>query len=1295
MKKLHLFLLTFLLVANQNFAQNPVWSLPNNYYPFGGVSPLPILMNSYTSTHNAYPKPDGSLGFYVVDDYVYDGSGQFIAAFYDSSVDTIKGQTEIAIVPSSSNCNDVFIFTGGSTGHGADGYKIFAIGVRYNASSNIKFSPILDPATSNYMVNVTDIINSAFPTLNFNNVFTHKHPIYFAVNPDIINGKRYVYLANSNSIVKLSVSNTPTPNNPIGIVAESYFTTNGLGLGNMNNRSEMELVRLGSGGYRIALPPYIIPNSNDSSRVIGFFDLDSNGDYISSSFRYCIINKYLLSSISGMEFSPNGRYLYFNSESAAHGVGYFNYIDLNDSILTPYPLALSTNSDFGKSFIELGIDGKLYFAHSGGLATYTNPNSPGTGVFTPNAVLASYSLTKNRYILPDQIDGFDYMGHYINNIQCCIQNSTYDKWEYKSISGSYTWEPGSNPITSTTSNTVYIRDSLVINLNSNITIKNMTFVFAPDAQVVVHGGVVGQQGGKLTLDNSTFTVDTSCAKKMWNGIKVLGNPSYAQGTVSNSIQGWVVLKNNSKIMHARVGIDAGNYVSMNTSTRTGGVVQATNASFINNKMGVRLLHYNSPSGNGNAAHKFTDTRFLTNGILIESAIPQHLQLFGVKGVNIMGCSFENQTPNLYVQEQKGHGIYSYNSSFQVNQRCTSYTQPAGYPCYGIPTVFKNLQTGVFAQSTSLHHTHIHESLFENNAQGIAVHGNANPHIVGNDFFVLKDPNYNSYGLYLYNTPALTVEENFFTEFGNSGDPSGGSSYGVIVYNSGKNKNTVYRNTFKNIKVGAQAQGINGTHTPTSPDSGTIGLQFICNTFLDDKIYQADIAVSSGRIAHLQGLDFDIITDPNQLHRAGNLFSSSSFTTQNNYWINPGVDQNIDYSNHLPNATYRTEPVLRTLGRVMVNPGTTYYDPSIHCKTKAYKPIKPGVIGAIVMKSDSVKSELSKLKMEFDGGNTADYLALLAQQNWEEVLNSAMEYAPMISEKVLLGLIAANADISELEPFLEACSPLSNQVRQAYLEAYGLSDLGNLEHLQEGYTEAARQQLYYKISILENEIEDLYKSALAIAATDSIDNYESLLLLIGDANDEKSQLRRIQLHLSEGNYTAVAEELAQIEGESILKSFYSFLLPYYSAPDFKAAIEVDPDYFFENLNQYYASESSISAFAYSLYLTYAEGGAYVDTIEPLYENPSPKNKKADEIAESESGKINIYPNPAHNKIYINGLSADTNYAVRIMDINGKIWLQTELSKDGSLNISGLKSGLYVIQIQSDREIMRTQSIVKIE
>ena len=894
--------------------------------------------------------------------------------------------------------------------------------------------------------------------------------------------------------------------------------------------------------------------------------------------------------------------------------------------------------------------------------------------------------------LPAQIDVFDYLGHYAKNPIGCIQNADYDAYTYTSLSGTYTWEPGANPFTTTNTDTICIRDSLVINLQSNITIKNMTFVFAPDAQVLVKGGVSGKQGGKLILDNSAFTVDTSCAEKMWNGIKVLGNPSYAQGTITNSIQGWVVLKNNSKIMHARVGIDAGTYVNMNTSLQTGGVVQARQSTFINNKIDVRLLHYNYAGGK--SSHFFEETAFITQGLLLESSVPQHLHLFGVKGVKILGCRFENESPQLYTQATKGRGIYSYNSSFQVNQRCTSFTQPAGYPCYGIPTVFKNLQTGVLAQSTSLHHVGIQESLFENNAQGIAVHGNANPHIVGNDFFVLKDPNYNSYGLYLYNTPVLTVEENFFTEYGNSGDPSGGSSYGVIVNSSGKNKNTVYRNSFKNIKVGAQAQGINGHHVFTYPDSGTIGLQFICNTFLDDKIYQADIAISSGRIAHIQGLGFGIITDPNQLHRAGNLFSSSSFTTQNNYWVNPGAN-GILYSHHLPNATYRTEPVLRDMVQVQTLSGTTYYDPSIHCKTKAYKPIKPGLIGPLIMKSDSVKSELAQLKMGFDGGNTADYLALLEQHNWEEVLNSAMEYAPMISEKVLLGLIAANADISELEPFLEACSPLSNLVREAYLEAYALSDLGNLEYLQEGYTEAARQQLYYRISILENEVEDLYKSAIAIAATNSIDNYESLLLLIGDANDEKSQLCRIQLHLSEGNYTAVAEELEQIEGESILKSFYNFLLPYYSAPDFKAAIDADPGYFFGNLDYYYASESSISAFAYSLYLTYAEGGAYVDTIEPLYENPSPKNKKADQATESESGKINIYPNPATRQIFINGLEEHKAYNVKIIDLHGKVLQENKYFESGSIDISSLRSGFYIINIQDNSGKIEVRTFVKIE
>jgi len=65
MKKLQLFLILLFIILNKSIAQNPIWSLPNNYFKSlpGVVDSLPVLLNSYTSTHNAYPKPDGSLGF--------------------------------------------------------------------------------------------------------------------------------------------------------------------------------------------------------------------------------------------------------------------------------------------------------------------------------------------------------------------------------------------------------------------------------------------------------------------------------------------------------------------------------------------------------------------------------------------------------------------------------------------------------------------------------------------------------------------------------------------------------------------------------------------------------------------------------------------------------------------------------------------------------------------------------------------------------------------------------------------------------------------------------------------------------------------------------------------------------------------------------------------------------------------------------------------------------------------------------------------------------------------------------
>lgn len=84
-----------------------------------------------------------------------------------------------------------------------------------------------------------------------------------------------------------------------------------------------------------------------------------------------------------------------------------------------------------------------------------------------------------------------------------------------------------------------------------------------------------------------------------------------------------------------------------------------------------------------------------------------------------------------------------------------------------------------------------------------------------------------------------------------------------------------------------------------------------------------------------------------------------------------------------------------------------------------------------------------------------------------------------------------------------------------------------------------------------------------------------------------------------------------------------------------------------------------------------------------------------ISEVLSPQLSIYPNPASNQLYVDNLLANENYKAKVYDINGKVWIQAELRKDACLDISSLKSGFYVLQLQNDREIIVSQGFVKIE
>ena len=61
------------------------------------------------------------------------------------------------------------------------------------------------------------------------------------------------------------------------------------------------------------------------------------------------------------------------------------------------------------------------------------------------------------------------------------------------------------------------------------------------------------------------------------------------------------------------------------------------------------------------------------------------------------------------------------------------------------------------------------------------------------------------------------------------------------------------------------------------------------------------------------------------------------------------------------------------------------------------------------------------------------------------------------------------------------------------------------------------------------------------------------------------------------------------------------------------------------------------------------------------------------------RINIYPNPAMDKIYISNLKED-NTLIKVYDINGRLVLENKISNKEYLNISTLSKGIYQIKFE---------------
>ncbi|MBS4056851.1 MAG: T9SS type A sorting domain-containing protein [Bacteroidales bacterium] len=594
---------------------------------------------------------------------------------------------------------------------------------------------------------------------------------------------------------------------------------------------------------------------------------------------------------------------------------------------------------------------------------------------------------------PDEPDCDDYnpfLGPYdlVYNCLLLCDNFTFSG-EIIEIIGNQTWNFDSN-----------INDKVIIKSGSTLNIENCIINMSKLSSIII------EQGGVLNIENAILT--NKCGDN-WQGIEVWGNSSAHQwpDTNGNYQQGRLVL-NNATIENAIVAVKLwkeGDY------SKSGGVVYATNSSFINNTLAVHALPYRN-------FHPVTFEEMPYNALFsnctfeINADYPgyetfyKHIDLNQVNGPRFKGCDF-TLSPQVENVSASSIGIGSYGSGFRVNALCTSNN----VPCNDWDrSSFTGFTHGIYATGnvTSNNTFEVSMTDFTNNIYGINSLGVSNFSVLHSTFALRKNDledspcfleggNCSSFGINMIESNGFIIEENSFTKA--NGAPIG--YYTGIRCKDGKSEHDIiYLNTFNGLSYGNFAEGNNRS----TPDDQK-GLEYRCNT-------------NTGNSRDFIVAKKDIFDDPQirtfqgtQNKEAGNTFSAGALLPDGHF-KNTGT-QVINYF-------YNTNPPV-------------YYTPNyvVPIRVSGVNTCLPhngGTTSELVMTTEEKQSAemeyfnnltaFNNVKALFDnlkdGGNTT-MLKSEVETSWPEDMwalrDNLLGKSPHLSQEVLMAV----ADKTEVLP----------------------------------------------------------------------------------------------------------------------------------------------------------------------------------------------------------------------------------------------------------------------------------------
>lgn len=836
--------------------------------------------------HAAYTDASGEILFFTVDDQVYDHEGWRVGVLNTS--DEKRGFSERLILPMGNDCRRFGILYSASAESNEsysstqDRMRLYFATYDLDGTDPISDYAVggLDGQANGTGASLTDIADRdgtlygspsqvVYGYSGFGVQGNYRANYQIAATELIDGCFYYVFVFDGLNIIRYKLTTDDLEwDNYIVEIPDANSNTEEM-------RTEMEMIKLSNGDYRLA-----IPTNGSGGTGISIYDISSTNFELSASSR-----KYIDLGLDGgtsgnnaqpigLEFDASGRYLYFTHENNLTPQWASTVLDVFDfntgNIVTSSLPSLTNIANYQVSFIER-FGNTLFLATDNAIGTLENSHMPISAIWTDaNYTLnAGYGSSVNenpafyeRYILPEQVD-MAYPEVVDMSCECCREYLN-DTETYTTTTNEVWSTVLGNPISS--SNDIYIRDELRISAGTTLEISGLNLFFGPDAKVIVERGDQTIDGGVLIMDGTVFTADLRCNDRtfddcqgpeddcndlFWRGVRVLGYDTEDQPASGSTIQGRLVMKNNSMVEYAMAGVWAGD---LSCTGCGGGIIEIFDSRLKDNLVGVKFSPYVRTLTGGAETYNRSLIRYTnftrTSDIPIDSRLV-HVDAEDCSTIRLRANIYRNEAWASYTPEFRGIGVLANDASIEEKWQCN--VGDINCPEANIVrSQYLNLHKGIDASSTiDVRTIYVGHAEFRNNWIGVHSIGLIAPQILDNDFFVINRNN--AAGIYLTNSTGYAVENNNFEAMALTPVVW---MFGIAVQSSGDEDNEIYNNYFRNLYIGIVSTGQNADYQSTDPQNPCgsrydIGLKYFCNQF-DRSIPYADIYLHDGNISDVQG-----------------------------------------------------------------------------------------------------------------------------------------------------------------------------------------------------------------------------------------------------------------------------------------------------------------------------------------------------------------------------------------------------------------------------------------------------------